>query len=91
MRIVGFTGLALVTALALAPRPSAAAYYYPWCAQYQDRSSVRSCAFATFEQCRATVSGVGGFCIENAVPPPPQPYAEYRRPKPRHRHVAHNS
>lgn len=33
---------------------------YSWCAVYDNGST--SCAFTTFEQCRATVSGVGGFC-----------------------------
>lgn len=89
MRIFGFIGLALVAAAALAPRPAAAAYYYPWCAVYQDRSGIHSCAFATFEQCLATVSGVGGFCEQNPNGPPPWAYGEYRRPKPRRHHDQH--
>jgi hypothetical protein len=32
-----------------------------WCAQYSgDRGE--NCGFSTFEQCQATVSGIGGFC-----------------------------
>jgi hypothetical protein len=39
---------------------------YPWCAQYGGRGSGgRNCGFATLEQCRATVSGIGGFCEQN--------------------------
>ncbi len=91
MRIVGFVGSALVAALALAPRPSAAAYDYPWCAKYYDRSGIFSCAFATYGQCMATISGVGGLCMQNpSYTPPPPPYVEYRHPK-RHHHAANHT
>ena len=36
---------------------------YPWCAYYNfDRGGARNCGFATFQQCLAAVSGVGGNC-----------------------------
>ena len=38
---------------------------YPWCAQYSMRGGSSNCGFDTFAQCRATVSGVGGFCNTN--------------------------
>ena len=41
---------------------------YPWCAQYSAVSSGgggTNCGFTTIEQCRATVSGIGGFCVHN--------------------------
>ncbi len=44
--------------------PGNAEVLYPWCAQYS-RGGSRNCGFTTWEQCRATVSGVGGYCIEN--------------------------
>jgi hypothetical protein len=74
-------GLALVTAAAFAPRPAAAAYDLPWCAQYT-YSNILSCAFTSHQQCMATVSGVGGFCRPNFRYPPQPPYAELRRAKP---------
>jgi hypothetical protein len=44
----------------------AAAIEYPWCAQYSGSGGgARNCGFSTIEQCRATVSGVGGFCEPN--------------------------
>jgi hypothetical protein len=43
----------------------ASAQYAPWCAQYQNRSQVRSCSFYSFAQCQATVTGIGGFCLQN--------------------------
>ena len=35
-----------------------------WCAQYSGRGAT-NCGFFTIEQCRATVSGIGGFCVPN--------------------------
>jgi hypothetical protein len=38
---------------------------YPWCAQYSGDGGGTNCGFLTIEQCRATVSGIGGFCVPN--------------------------
>lgn len=39
---------------------------YKWCAVYGGRGGGGSnCGFLTIEQCRATVSGIGGFCEPN--------------------------
>jgi len=40
---------------------------YKWCAVYGggDDSGGTNCYFVTIEQCRAAVSGVGGFCEPN--------------------------
>jgi hypothetical protein len=37
---------------------------YPWCAYYSGRAlgGASNCGFTTFQQCLATVSGIGGFC-----------------------------
>jgi len=85
MRILALTVLALVAASA-APGPAAAAFNLPWCAQYFDRSDIRSCAFYTYQQCRATISGIGGFCIQNpwVQPLPPDARLAPRRAKRRH-------
>jgi hypothetical protein len=60
--------------------PEAKAQYYPWCATYH-RIGAENCGFVTFAQCRANVSGIGGFCYRNpwhyAVP---APGPVYRRP-----------
>lgn len=42
----------------------AEAQNYPWCAQYSYRDGA-TCGFTTFEQCMATISGIGGFCEPN--------------------------
>jgi len=45
---------------------------YPWCAFYTGPFSATNCGFDTYQQCLATVSGIGGYCQPNTmyVPPP---------------------
>lgn len=39
---------------------------YPWCAHYSGRGGgATNCGFTTFDQCMATVSGIGGLCLRN--------------------------
>jgi hypothetical protein len=38
---------------------------YPWCARYYKDSAPTSCYFTSYQQCRASVSGVGGLCFES--------------------------
>jgi len=40
---------------------------YRWCAQYAGYGGggVESCYYVTLEQCRASVSGIGGWCHES--------------------------
>jgi Protein of unknown function (DUF3551) len=60
--------LALLGAgLALAPGAAQAEITYPWCAQYGDKDGMRNCGFATWEQCRAAISGNGGYCEQNPM------------------------
>jgi hypothetical protein len=47
-----------------------------WCAHYGTGFGGMNCGF--FEQCRATVSGVGGFCQANIFPAR-EPRRRYRR------------
>jgi hypothetical protein len=35
----------------------------PWCAYYD--SSTYNCGFHSYQQCLATISGVGGWCARN--------------------------
>jgi len=46
--------------------------WYPWCSHYTsgDVGGAISCGFVTREQCLATVSGIGGVCEQNVLPPP---------------------
>jgi hypothetical protein len=49
---------------------------YPWCAYYNFfHGGATNCGFSTYQQCLATVSGVGGSCGANP---------QYRGPVTRH-------
>jgi len=52
-------------ALSLSAHTTKAETAYPWCAEYSDGEGQRNCGFATAEQCRAAISGNGGYCLEN--------------------------
>jgi Protein of unknown function (DUF3551) len=41
----------------------AAAREYPWCSYYNSGS--QNCGFATLDQCKSNISGIGGFCQMN--------------------------
>jgi Protein of unknown function (DUF3551) len=57
----------------------AAADPYKWCANY--RNGGTNCGFITFEQCQATVSGVGGSCGPNQFYTGPDKTSAQRSPK----------
>jgi len=70
MRFEGKFMAALVMMPAVLTQTAASAYNlpydpYPWCAQYSGDGGGTNCGFLTIEQCRATVSGIGGFCVPN--------------------------
>jgi hypothetical protein len=70
-----------VAALSCADIATASAqtlYDYPWCAAYSSRT--KNCGFVTFEQCLATISGIGGFCERNP----------FYRPRPAKKRVRHS-
>ena len=88
MRFLPLAAIALALPAVLAAS-SARAYElpydpYPWCAVYGgDMSGTSNCGFLTWEQCMATVSGVGGTCEPNQFYNPrraaPHRYRRYRR------------
>jgi Protein of unknown function (DUF3551) len=50
----------------------AEAQNYPWCLIYGTDFGGKNCGFITFQQCQDTVSGIGGFCMQNNTYQPPQ-------------------
>jgi hypothetical protein len=61
--IVAFVAL---TAMAQTPANALPHDPYPWCANYDSHGFGGSnCGFSTWNQCMATVSGIGGFCVPN--------------------------
>jgi hypothetical protein len=69
MKIPLFVLSLLLATIALAP--TAHAQNYPWCARYGTPYDDTSCGFTSFEQCMASVSGIGGFCERNDTYRPP--------------------
>jgi hypothetical protein len=60
--------LFLITAAVIGESPVASAQSpnsYPWCARMGRDAAATSCYFTSYQQCRTTVSGVGGFCYQN--------------------------
>jgi hypothetical protein len=63
-------GIIAVTAATGAP---AQAQNYPWCASYDTGDEAHNCGFVSYEQCMATVRGIGGFCEVNTQYQPLKP------------------
>ena len=57
----------LMAAVSFSGGEAKAEPYWPWCARY-GWSTI--CAYATFQQCQAGVSGAGGYCTQNVMPAP---------------------
>jgi uncharacterized protein DUF3551 len=66
------------------------AYSYPWCSLGGTRgSNALSCYYTSWEQCRTTMSGIGGNCVESPYyhPQPTQlPHRVLVKPR-HHRHA----
>jgi hypothetical protein len=65
MRAIGLGSITLATVVLTATDVRGA--NNNWCATYTKPEN-ENCTFATFEQCRATVWGVGGWCRPNPFP-----------------------
>jgi Protein of unknown function (DUF3551) len=74
-------GVALIISseAALAQDYTTSQYCSPWCLQF--RSGGQDCSYNTFEQCRVSSSGVGGYCVRN----PWLSQCTRNRPRPRPR------
>jgi hypothetical protein len=72
---------AVLSVLALIGTP-ARAQDYPWCAFYTGPFSATNCGFSTYQQCLATISGIGGYCQPNTMYVPPSSRRRHRRAYP---------
>ena len=77
--------LAAMVLAGFATTTPAAARDYPWCAQGGEYDYPGECAYSTYEQCQASVSGRLLFCDRNprilfnqAQPPQPRPHRRVR-------------
>jgi hypothetical protein len=82
MRRIGILAAVVVTAASMLFTVGAAsADPYKWCA-VDSSGGGTNCGFVTIEQCRATISGQGGFCEpKQVVPPNLSPAARAAAPK----------
>ena len=66
MRATSLFGLIGLATLAHTHSAAAqSAYDYPWCALHADRSGAQSCYYTSYQQCMATLRGIGGTCIRS--------------------------
>jgi Protein of unknown function (DUF3551) len=66
MRTKGLVTIAVAAGVLLGTMADAAAGQ--WCATYGRKGTSENCSYATLEQCRAQVQGLGGFCRPNPYP-----------------------
>jgi hypothetical protein len=65
MRATGLVSITLAAMLLTATGATAGS----WCASYSGKKGgSENCGYVSFDQCRATVSGVGGTCRPNPFP-----------------------
>jgi hypothetical protein len=64
MRKISFVAATLFVAGVAGTAPGAAAQY-GWCAKTPMNGGNPECNFSTYQQCQASISGVGGSCIRN--------------------------
>ena len=73
--------LAAIVLAGLAGTAPAAASDYPWCAQGGEYDYPGECAYSTYEQCQASVSGRILYCDRN----PRFAYSQMQQPRPQRR------
>jgi len=75
--------LAATALLLVATSTPSMARDYPWCARTPVTDFNPSCAYTSYNQCMATLSGIGGDCMKNPL------LAFGQQPRPRKgRHVS---
>jgi hypothetical protein len=75
--------IATVVAFGIWFGATASADPYKWCAVYNMFGGGRDCGFVTLEQCRVTISGIGGDCEINPFYTGPDEKPA-KRPRKRH-------
>lgn len=78
-----FFNLAGIAASLFFVGSAVAADNYKWCANTSGGMGASNCGFETLEQCRATVSGTGGFCDPNPFYKGSRAEEKSAKPKPK--------
>ena len=73
LRIILFAIFATVLLGDIRAAAAQSAYSYPWCAIRGRAGGSMSCYYTSWEQCRATLWGIGGNCVRSPYyrPSPP--------------------
>lgn len=82
----GIVGIALLgCALAFSSAGEASGRpIYPWCASYSVAGGIVECLYFDIAQCRASISGLGGYCYRNLEYV--EPIAPLRKPRVKRHH-----
>ena len=72
LRIIFLSIFSVVLLIDIEAASAQSAYSYPWCG-IRGRSGGMSCYYTSWEQCRATLSGIGGNCVRSPYYRPSQP------------------
>jgi hypothetical protein len=59
------TAFSAVAFVAFKPAPAKAEIFYPWCLKTDLGDGAENCSFESFEQCRGSMIGAGGICVQN--------------------------
>jgi hypothetical protein len=65
MRGLGAAVVVTAAVVCVAPAPARAGVDPPWCARGFGNDYYENCGYYTWQQCMASVSGVGGGCFPN--------------------------
>jgi hypothetical protein len=71
--------LTLATLLTSAQGAVAQSRFWSWCLYDIGRTNHVTCAFDSWGQCMATLSGIGGLCVQNLQYPVTPPAPSHRR------------
>ena len=65
--LTGAMSAVILSAMLAFPSPATADDRYAWCAQYsgRDGGGGTNCGFTTRAQCQMTITGMGGWCVQN--------------------------
>ena len=70
--VIGALGVIGAIAVLGSAATARAEVQYPWCAEYRRSHGGTNCGFVSYQQCLATISGIGGICYRNPAYPPPR-------------------
>ena len=65
MRSIAFAFALAAAVVSFKTAPAKADVVYPWCLQTDVGDGALNCGFDSYDQCKASMVGSGGFCVQN--------------------------